>query len=88
MGPHLPIWLFSVSARSKVTNILSMTTHIRIGVSHVLLDTTVEGGGGGPRCKVSVHLFPEEIDTTKANVNGVDGLLHVQVPNRLIEIPA
>ena len=32
---------------------------------------------------VSVHLFPEEIDTTKANVNGVDGLLHVQVPKKI-----
>ena len=31
----------------------------------------------------SVHLFPEEIDTTKANVNGVDGLLHVQVPKKI-----
>jgi hypothetical protein len=36
---------------------------------------------GGPDV-ASVHLFPEEIDTTKANVNGVDGLLHVQVPKR------
>jgi hypothetical protein len=31
---------------------------------------------------VSVHGFPEEIDTTQADVNRVDGLLHVQIPKK------
>jgi len=45
-----------------------------------MLDTP-ERSVGGPDV-ASVHLFPEEIDTTKTNVNGVDGLLHVRVPKK------
>jgi len=70
--------LFIESPRDpKVTTILSMTTHSMIR-SHARHAGEV---GGGPDV-ASVHLFPEEIDTTKTNVNGVDGLLHVQVPKK------
>jgi hypothetical protein len=72
--------LFIESPRDpKVTTILSMTTHSMIVFrSHA---RHVGEVGGGPDV-ASVHLFPEEIDTTKTNVNGVDGLLHVQVPKK------
>jgi hypothetical protein len=72
--------LFIESPRDpKVTTILSMTTHSMIVFrSHARHTGEV---GGGPDV-ASVHLFPEEIDTTKTNVNGVDGFLHVQVPKR------
>ena len=72
--------LFIASPRDpKVTTILSMTTLNMI----VLRGHARHAGevGGGPDV-ASVHLFPEEIDTTKTNVNGVDGLFHVQVPKR------
>jgi Protein of unknown function (DUF2934) len=63
----------------EVTTILSLTTHSMIVFrSHARHAGEV---GGGPDV-ASVHLFPEEIDTTKTNVNGVDGLLHVQIPKR------
>jgi hypothetical protein len=72
--------LFIESPRDpEVTTILSMTTHSMIVFrSHARHDVEV---GGGPDV-ASVHLFPEEIDTTKTNVNGVDGLLHVQVSKK------
>ena len=72
--------LFIESPRDpKVTTILSMTTHSMIVFrSHVRHAGEV---GGGPDV-ASVHLFPEEIDTTRTNLNGVDGLLHVQLPKR------
>src|SRR5690242_16907955 len=69
--------LFIESPRDpEVTTILSMTTHSMI----VLRSHARHAGevGGGPDV-ASVHLFPEEVDTTKTNVNGMDGLLHVQV---------
>jgi Protein of unknown function (DUF2934) len=63
----------------KVTTILSMTTHSMIVFrSHARHAGEV---GSGPDV-ASVHLFPEEIDTTKTNVNGVDGLLHVQISKK------
>lgn len=63
----------------EVTTILSMTTHSMIVFrSHARHAGEV---GSGPDV-ASVHLFPEEIDTTKTSANGVDGLLHVQVPKR------
>ena len=63
----------------EVTTILSLTTHSMIVFrSHARHAGEV---GGGPDV-ASVHLFPEEIDTTKTNVNGMDGLLHVQIPKR------
>jgi hypothetical protein len=63
----------------EVTTILSMTTHSMIVFrSHARHAGEV---GGGPDV-ASVHLFPEEIDTIKTNVNGVDWLLHVQVPKK------
>ena len=72
--------LFIESPRDpKVTTILSMTTHSMI-VSRSHARHAREVGAG--RDVASVHLFPEEIDTTKTNVNGMDGLLHVQIPKR------
>jgi len=59
----------------KVTTILSLTTHSMIVFRSRALHTGEIGGGPDV---VSVHLFPEEIDTTKTNVTGADGLLHVQ----------
>ncbi len=76
-------WVITVESRNdkdqKIITILSMTTHSMIVFrSHARHAGEV---GGGPDV-ASVHLFPEEIDTTKTNVNGVDGLLHVQVPKK------
>ena len=63
----------------EVTTILSLTTHSMIVFrSHARHAGEVDGGPD----VASVHLFPEEIDTTKTNVNGMDGLLHVQIPKR------
>jgi hypothetical protein len=72
--------LFIESPRDpKVTTILSVTTHsVIVFRRHARHAGEV---GGGPDV-ASVHLFPEEIDTTKTKVNGVDGLLHVQVPKK------
>jgi hypothetical protein len=63
----------------EVTTILSMTPHSMI----VFRGGTHHNGeiDRGPDV-VSVHVFPEEIDTTEADVNRVDGLLHVQVPKK------
>jgi hypothetical protein len=63
----------------EVTTILSITAHsmivFRTHARHV------GETGRGPDV-VAVHVFPEEIDTTQADVNRVDGLLHVQVPKK------
>src|ERR1700747_2266276 len=63
----------------EVTTILSMTTHsmvvFRCRARHVgAIDN-------GPDV-VSVHILPDEIDPTQADVNPVDGLLHVHVPKK------
>ena len=72
--------LFIESPRDPdLITILSMTTH-----SMIVFRSRARHNGEidrGPAV-VSVHVFPEEIDTTKANVNRVDGLLHVQVPKK------
>src|ERR1700756_2422111 len=63
----------------ELTTILSVTPH-----SMIVFRGRARHNGEidrGPAV-VSVHVFPEEIDTTKANVNRVDGLLHVQVPKK------
>ena len=72
--------LFIESPRDpKVTTILSMTTRSMIVFrSHA----RHAGEAGGEPDVASVHLFPEEIDTTKTNVNGVNGLLHVQASKK------
>jgi hypothetical protein len=63
----------------EVTTILSMTTHSMIVFrSHARHAPEIDGGPD----VVSVHVFTEEIDTTQADVNRVDGLLHVQVPKK------
>jgi len=72
--------LFIESPRDpEVTTILSMTTH-----SMIVFRSTARHTGEidrGPDV-VSVHIFPEEIDTTQADVNRVDWLLHVHVPKK------
>jgi len=63
----------------EVTTILSMTTHSMIVFrSHARHNGEIDRGPD----VVSVHVFQEEIDTTQADVNRVDGLLHVQVPKK------
>jgi hypothetical protein len=72
--------LFIESPRDPdLITILSMTTY-----SMIVFRSRARHNGEidrGPAV-VSVHVFPEEIDTTKANVNRADGLLHVQVPKK------
>lgn len=72
--------LFIESPRDpEVTTILSMTPHSMIVFrSHARHNGEIDHGPD----VVSVHVFPEEIDTTQADVNRVDGLLHVQVPKK------
>jgi hypothetical protein len=72
--------LFIESPRDpEVTTILSMTTH-----SMIVFRSPARYTGEidrGPDV-VSVHIFPEEIDATQADVNRVDWLLHVHVPKK------
>ena len=72
--------LFIESPRDpELTTILSMTTH-----SMIVFRSRARHNGQidrGPAV-VSVHVFPEEIDTTRANVNHMDGHLHVHVPKK------
>jgi hypothetical protein len=72
--------LFIESSRDpEVTTILSMTPHSMIVFrSHARHDGDIDRGPD----VVSVHVFPEEIDTTQADVNRVDGLLHVHIPKK------
>jgi hypothetical protein len=72
--------LFIESPRDpERTTILSMTTHSMIVFrSHARHNGEIDGGPD----IVSVHVFPEEIDTTQAGVNRVNGLLHVHVPKK------
>jgi hypothetical protein len=63
----------------ELTTILSMTTHSMIVFrSHARHNGEIEAKPD----VASVHVFPEEIDTTQADVNRVDGLLHVHVPKK------
>ena len=63
----------------EVTTILSMTPHSMIVFrSHARHNREIDRGPD----VVSVHVFPEAIDTTQADVNRVDGLLHVHVPKK------
>jgi len=63
----------------EVTTILSMTPHSMIVFrSHARNNGEIDRGPD----VVSVHVFPEAIDTTQADVNRVDGLLHVHVPKK------
>ena len=63
----------------EVTTILSMTPHSMIVFrSHARHNGEIDRGPD----VVSVHVFPEAIDTTQADVNRVDGLLHVHVPKK------
>jgi len=63
----------------EVTMILSMTTH-----SMIVFRSYARDAGEidlGPDV-ASVHIFPEEIDTTQVDVNRVDELLYVHVPRK------
>lgn len=63
----------------ELTIILSMTPHSMIVFrSHARHNGEIEVGPD----VASVHLFPEEIDITQADVNRVNGLLHVHVPKK------
>ena len=72
--------LFIESPRDpELITILSMTTHSMIVFrSHARHNGEIEAKPD----VASVHVFPEEIDTTQADVNRVDGLLHVHVPKK------
>ena len=72
--------LFIESPRDpEVTTILSMTTHSMIAFrSHARHSGETDLGPDA----ASVHVFPEEIDTTQVDVNRVDGLLQVHVPKK------
>src|SRR3984893_1179632 len=60
----------------ELTTIVSLTTHSMIVFrSHARHNGEIDRGPD----VVSVHVFPEEIDTTQADANRVDGLLQVQV---------
>ena len=63
----------------EMTTILSLTSHSLIVFRNHGRHPGV--GKNGPDI-VSVHVFPEEIDTTQADVNRVDELLHVQVAKK------
>jgi len=75
-----PFDFFIESPRDpEVTTILSMTTHSMIVFrSHARHAGEIDGGPD----VVSLHVFPEEIDTIQAGVDCVDGLLHVHVPKK------
>ena len=72
--------LFIESPRDpEVTTILSMTPRSMIVFrSHARHNGEIEARPD----VASVHLFPEEIDITQADVNRVNGLLHVHVPKK------
>jgi len=63
----------------EVTTILSVTTHSMIAFrNHALHDGEIALGPD----VASVHVFPDEIDTTQVEVNRVDGLLHLHAPKK------
>jgi Protein of unknown function (DUF2934) len=63
----------------EVTTILSVTTHSMIAFrSHARHAGEIDLGPD----VASVHVFPEEIDTTQVDVNRVDRLLHVHAPKK------
>src|SRR5262249_55743550 len=71
--------LIESSRDPEVTTILSMTPHSMIVFrSHARHKGDIDRGPD----VVSVHVFSEEIDTTQAEVNRVDGLLHVRISNK------
>ena len=63
----------------EVTTILSMTTHSLI----VLSSHARHVDEGDNELEVlSVHVLPEEINPSQADVKAVDGLLHVRMPKK------
>lgn len=63
----------------EVTTILSLTTHslivFRNHAGHV------GEGDNGPDV-LSVHILPEEIDPSQADIKAAEGLLHVYIPKK------
>jgi Protein of unknown function (DUF2934) len=63
----------------EMTTILSVTTHSMIAFrSHALQAGEIDLGPD----VASVHVFPDEIDTTQLEVNRVGWLLHVHAPKK------
>jgi len=63
----------------EMTTILSVTTHSMIAFrSHALKAGEIDLGPD----VASVHVFPDEIDTTQLEVNRVGWLLHVHAPKK------
>ena len=63
----------------EVTTILSLTTRSMVVFrSHARHVGEIDNGPD----VVSVHVLLEEMDPTRADVNAVDGLLHVHVPKK------
>jgi hypothetical protein len=63
----------------EVTAILSLTTHsLAVFRSHTRLFGKPENRSN----VLSVHVLPEEIDPTQADVKAVDGLFHVHLPKK------
>jgi hypothetical protein len=62
-----------------MTTILSVTTHSMIAFrGHALQAGEIDLGPD----VASVHVFPDEIDTTQVEVNRVGWLLHVHAPKK------
>jgi hypothetical protein len=79
-GDTLAFHLFIESPRNpEVTTVLSLTT-----LSLVVLRSPTRHLGKTDIVPdvVSVHVLPEEIDPTEANVYPLDGLLHVHLPKK------
>jgi hypothetical protein len=63
----------------EMTTILSVATHTMIAFrSHALQAGEIDLGPD----VASVHVFPDEIDTTQVEVNRVGWLLHVHAPKK------
>ena len=63
----------------EMTTILSVTTHSMIAFrSHAVHAGEIDRGPD----VASVHVFPDEIDTTQVEVNRVGWLLHVHAPKK------
>ena len=77
-------FVIECSRNPEVTTILSLTTHSLV----VLRSHTRHAGeaGNGPDV-VSVHVLPEEVDPTQADVNPLNGLLHLHLPKKKRSTP-
>jgi len=72
-------FLFEGARDPEVTTILSLTTHsLVVFLSHSRL---VSKPNNRPDI-LSVHVLPEEIDPSQADVKAMNGLLHVYLPKK------